>query len=450
MRHVAGLWDNWKVQFLGITVVSLISSFIQAFSVGLAIPLVDDFTYLRIADTLFKTGVFTNLGLEATPGAWLAPLYIGLLDLIAFFNGDFAALLDCMGGSDPGNCALNAMEVLFVVQAVLGGGIYILTFYTIKTISDNKALAFIAMLLVVASNAYGVFFYRALTETLAFFLLSAAMLFWVRAFSSNAKNVRNILLLGAFIGMASLTRPSYLYLGIALYAVYAYYRKAIEKDELAHVAYAVAMSALTFSLTVLPWMVRNLVQLDTFAITENYDLTVFGKRASYNSMSWPEYWVSYVYWLPVIGEKLASLLFDEALYSRLGFIGSNVYFNDVALVHDAIHDAGGIGPYIFDNLFKHLMLTIPIAVRGMWVGGFVSVVGLLCFIPVALMEARNGSLSKLLMFVFPSVFMVGFHAFASANMVRYNTPLIIVYAYCAAYIAVTFHQKWLHRSPKSG
>lgn len=428
-----------KKTFFIVALFSVAAAFYQALAPGLTAPLLDDLHYLNTAFKLIDIGVFTRIGSDNAPANFVGPLYVGLLSLIAILDEHFFSMLTCLAGATPTTCSLDGLLSLVIVQAIIGAATYVFVFYVIEQLSQKRSISYLTLFFVIISGAYGEYFSLALTETLTFFLLAATLYLWLRLITSSQASLVIPLLLGLTLGLATLARPSSLYLSVALLIVFCAFGWSWQKRPAFQLLKQVIVSGVVYVLVISPWLIRNYYQFGNLELTGDYGKIVLAQRLGYNAMTWAEYWVSYVYWAPKIGEPLANLLFDKELYSRLGWVAPESFFRVWAKGENTAYL---IEHYIIGDLFKHVAVSITIAIRGMWAGGYMSVLGLLCLAPTMLAFYKEKRLGVFLLFLFPAFFMLGFHAFVSANMVRYNIPLTIIYAYCFSHVLLSYARRY--------
>ena len=107
-----------------------------------------------------------------------------------------------------------------------------------------------------------------------------------------------------------------------------------------------------------------------------------------------------------------------------------------ALYRDALAKAGGVENltgYVVKNLllgnfWKHVAVTLPLAVKGAWVGKYFALSGVVLLPLAVALHFRGRKGFYFLMFALPSGIMLWFHAFVSVSIRRYNEPLTLVYA----------------------
>jgi len=130
------------------------------------------------------------------------------------------------------------------------------------------------------------------------------------------------------------------------------------------------------------------------------------------------------------------VLFPEEYYEKLS-LGDGYYFSEASKQVIKKINAETDTPEqalnyilkneIIGNLFKHSMVTIPLAWRGIFIAKYWGVLGLFSFMILAL-HFRNPVNQKLLYLSIPAWFLVLLHAFVSVNIPRYNLILIPFYS----------------------
>ena len=75
------------------------------------------------------------------------------------------------------------------------------------------------------------------------------------------------------------------------------------------------------------------------------------------------------------------------------------------------------------GVFAHVLVTLPLVVRGIWISSYPGAIMLLLFVPVLILSIRKRRY-ELAIFALPAWFMLGFHAFVSVNVTRYNLIML--------------------------
>jgi hypothetical protein len=258
-------------------------------------------------------------------------------------------------------------------------------------------------------------------------------------------------LAGAALALAALARPSYLYLLYVvscLLLVTTILRRDLFGLNLRHAVLFVAAASLILA----PWTARNLAVFGDPSITAGYGGFILVQRVAYNAMSWSEWAVAFVYWLPDFGDSLAKALFPVELYRRLEFSDPSSFYaiGNNALMSETLEAAGGrdahlpylLKKYVLGDLFTHIIVTVPITLRGIWAGKYLALAGVVMMFPVARHLMHKRRLLPFGFLVFSCFFMAGLHGFVSVNVVRYNIPMLALYASVVGIVVVEMTLRW--------
>lgn len=445
------------------------------------IPELDDFYYFFIARDLKLYGVFSD-GLfrdakdyfiapdvreehaDVKPGRFFTPAYPFFLHLLQTFDSGLAKSIRChcfYKEVEPPPCP-NDFGRLVAIQVVLAALAAFCAFVIGIELSGSQRIAWLTLALVLATGELGSYPRTYLSENLSLPAFCAFMTFAVLAASRLAG--RWFLAAGVSLSLATLVRPGYLYLLAALVLVlllapllWPYLKR---KQPLAWGLREAALFAAGGALLLVPWLIRNRVLFGDFELTHGYAGYALVQRLAYNLMSWPEWLAAFIVWLPGFGDELGKLLLPERLYERLGFFDANTYYqigwnafrtNTLAAAGSVEAHLGYlIRNYIVGDLVKHTIVTLPLAMRGFWAGKYLALVALALAWPVLRDLWRTGNIGLFAVLSLPPLFMVGFHAFVSVSIDRYNLPMIIVFAFIiASYVDDRFIQPYLERRASS-
>jgi hypothetical protein len=105
-------------------------------------------------------------------------------------------------------------------------------------------------------------------------------------------------------------------------------------------------------------------------------------------------------------------------------------------LEQSIAEAGGaanhfsylVKAYMLPDLVKHLAVTIPLTIKGMFPLERLSVPGVFLIYTAVSYYFRGRERIVLLLFALPAVIMLGLHALVTVNVSRYNDPLLVIYA----------------------
>lgn len=428
----------------------------------------DELEYLTVSRNIVEHGVYSDDALSATrpkPSALFTPVapyfYAALLKADPALHDTIACQM--RHPADPGaHCKIAygrlmpAVMTLFAAIGLWGGWVLA------RSLGLGYPAAWVVLAVVASSGAHAYFARHFLTETplLAIFPFFLALLARATAPADRgAMPKRILLLLGLTMGLLALTRPSYVYQAYAILLLLPLLRHFRGATAIGFYGVgATIWAAAGYLLTVLPWMLRNAIQLDQFALTASYDINVLVQRMMYNEMSWAEWWMAWIYWLPDFGDNLAIALFGEDAVRKLSLLEPTGYHAaGNPQVHVFLRERLGDQPHTLGNLLlvllaelpKHVMVTLVMAWQGLWAGKYITLVSLL-LAPFALraMAGRGTGTSQLrgfLVVALPVLMMIGFNAFVSVSIPRYNLPLLWLDGLVAAALVEAAIQH-LHRT----
>jgi 4-amino-4-deoxy-L-arabinose transferase-like glycosyltransferase len=325
---------------------------------------------------------------------------------------------------------------LFVTAQLLLAAITIFAVWLLaKRLSGSMLIAWLAAGFAILAKAPYVYANQFLTEALLLPLFSLFILFLVSAYQD--RRPAWLLAAGVALALATLTRPGYVYLFYAMFLLLVVLALWQRRKPM---VLSLVLFTIGFAAIATPWMLRNKLQLGTLALTSSYADAILAQRLAYNRMSWPEFGVAFVYWFPDFGDSVAKAVFPLPLYQKLGW-GTGTYYQKDAL--DVMREARAatasreaVLPYlirteIVEHPVKHTLVSTALAWRAVFVSKYWGITGFFCFIAIIWLAARRGEYGLLLASL-PVWFMVGFHAFATVSINRYNLPLIPIYAIAMA------------------
>lgn len=156
-------------------------------------------------------------------------------------------------------------------------------------------------------------------------------------------------------------------------------------------------------------------------------------------MSWREWFVGWVYYLPDFGDSLAARLFGVESYERLGWNQQSYYIFGRDQLHAAALNAAplpGTARYLFDeyvltNPLKHAAVSLLLAWRGLFVGKIWGLIAVL-LLPAALTLTALKYRRPLLLLLIPGIALLFAQAMLSVSIPRYNNMLVLPLAIAAA------------------
>lgn len=440
----------------GITafVIALLITSIQVAEMGPRLPVTDEFHYITMADDLKSLGFLTKGEMEPNkkPEAYFTPLYPAFLAGVTSLSTEAENALHCFAVQRV-NCDIGSLQPVIWAQVLLASFAAMFAFLAVRTATRSLLVAWVSLVIILATEVLAHYSQHFLTEILSFTLIFIFISFYI----SGIRGANRIfwMLSGLALACSALTRPVYFYLipavGLAIFCWCRVYQRQQTQFSM------VNSGVFLFSayLVLLPWMLRTYELTGDFALTSGYSSFILATRVSYNAMTWTEWGAAFIYWLPDFGDKLAETLFDTANYVRLSWYtpdGFYLYGGQV-LRDETLQAAGGAEghmKYLFENYvlndpLKHLLVTIPIMLRGMWVGKYVGLIGAVLIVPSFLLLPRSEDRVVFGMFVWPFFAILFLNALVSVNATRYNEVLIIVFASVVAICFAAIYRKFWPR-----
>lgn len=409
--------------------------------------------YLRVASDLAATGRYTDgIGdpdrAKRPPGMFVAPLYPAFVAAVIPFSPTLARTAACL--ADGKSSCPDALGPLIPLQFVIAAINLLLLWRLAAAATESETIGWIALVLA----AFGCYEFaaaalNAVTENLSLCLFTASQLALVAAARRN--DGRLGLLAGLFLGLAALTRPAFAYaayaivtaslIGWAIPACRARFRATIR------VGIAMAIGA---GLAIVPWMVRNAVEIGVFNVTMGYGGEILAQRVAYDAMSWHEYLAGWFFYLPDFGTSLARALFPPDWYARLGWDPGSYY--DYGINTLSAHTAAAAGGvqhqiaylvrhYILADLPKFTAVSLLLAWRGLWIGKYFGFVTFPLFVAALAAPRLRRRAGRLLFLSLPALFMLAFQAAVSVSMNRYNIDLSASFAIGAAVCFAALYER---------
>ena len=409
-------------------------------------PVADATTYSRIAVGLVDAVRYSDAGIAALFGGGYSPAYTAFLAVAAMADDTILSALTCVQDVKAA-CDLSGLSPLFAAQALMTGMTVFFLFLATRLLVEDRRVVWLTLFIVLGSKTFSNYASLVLTESLAFFLYFFFAWMFARILTSDRPG--GLLFLGAGLGLGALAlaRPSYQYLIPFAGVVVVTWRVFWQRTRLGPSLGGPAIMLAAAGAILLPVVVHNYFSIGQATIS-TFGPRVLIERLAYNTMTWAEWGVSFIYWLPDFGDNLARSLFAEDLWKRLTWydlssfymMGRGDFFKEVYSQAGRQGQGQGLGyllrEYIWSDLGKHLSVTISLAMRGQWVGNYVSLVGFV-LLPVTLcILRRRRRAAAFVVYCLPVYFMLGFYAFVSVNVVRYNEPLIAIFALSIAVVIV--------------
>ncbi|WP_085907270.1 hypothetical protein [Kiloniella majae] len=405
---------------------------LQAFLIGYKAPVADALGYADRATTFS----FIPSGAAQESGIIFAPLYPAFLSLMMSIDTGVEQAVQCYVARD-GGCDVSGLAPVYVVQTILIALEVYFCYLVCLFLTKRVWISLSVMVLVLLAGRMSEYATWLITETWAFFGFMGFATSLAYALKVKDNSVV-FLLMGLGLSIAVLTRPSYLYLVYFLILAIPFYWLVIKKEKPKELLFKTGIFLLPFILFVIPWMLRNYSYYGVFGVSAGYGPHILSERVTYNMMSWTEYAVSFIYWLPDFGDSLSKSLFPAEFYQKLDFgYPEGYYAYGNSIMRAEIYEQAAtekerisllLNGYILPDIVKHIMVTLSLSLRGMWVAKYFGLIGVLALIPGFIQLKKMAGTAPVLFFAFPFFFMVGFNAFVSVSIPRYNVPLVMIYA----------------------
>ena len=405
----------------------------------------DALRYVDYVVALVEHGTFGLLDgrpdLAPAPGNANAPLYMALVAGVAALDGALAESLACIARAGPPDGCPRAFASLYALHLAMSALAVTCVYALAQRLLASRMGAALAAALVVASGQLSFYARDVMTENLVLPLFLAAMLALLGL--AERPSLTRAAALGLLIGALTLTRPSYLYLfgavaaGTALLVVWPGRWVGGRRG-----AGVLAALLLGFALVVLPWMVRNAVQIGAFELAGGrYGPYILAQRVAYNAMSWGEWAIAFVYWFPDFGDDLAEALAPRHT-ARLGWGAGSFYEIGNTRVYDEafaeLSREPGTGHFlraILAEPVKHVAVSAALAWRAIFVSKYWGLAGLACS-GLLLWRADGALRARFALLLAPMAFMVAFHAAVSVSVLRYNLFLLAPYAIAMSWLVL--------------
>ena len=412
--------------------------------------------YLTIAYDLKRHGVFSNGVFDDVvspvavppPGMFFGPLYPWLIVGATKLDARFAAAVDCSVEAnhkvrDGAECEVYARPMHLMHAALLALGVLAIALAAETMFASIAVFWLTGILATVALLADADLFSFVMTESLTFSLYSLVMLAMALAWSSSKR--RYFALAGLVLGLLCLARPSFQVLALVLPVLILVGARFVADPKSRSAWINAAAFALGFLLVVGPWIARNYVSVGKPALTEEYGSAALIERFAFDDMTAREFLLAFPYCLPEIGEPVVNWAFGPAAMERFVYYAPKSFFHVGRAHREKLVEAHGrldpqIGGLIRDEMrekwWRYLLVSIPLAWCGMWVGGWLGLVLVPLFAYACVAAVRRGK-PLLLLYAAPALVMLGLHAAVANQYTRYNLILIGPFCAAAAWIIAT-------------
>ena len=403
----------------------------------------DQAFYLTIAYDLdrhrvFSNGVFDDVNSAVAappPGMFFGPLYPWLIVAATKVDPRFARAVACSVEAnhkvrDGAECEVYAWPMHLVHAALLAVGVLAIALAAEIMFASAAVFWLAGILATVALLPDADLFSFVMTESVTFCLYSLMTLALVMGLSSAKP--RYFVLAGIALGLLCLARASYQVLALVVPVLIAVGTRYAAPPPKRSAGIGVLAFALALLAVIGPWIARNKVAVGKFALSEEYGSAALIERFAFDDMSAREFLLAFPYCLPEIGEPVVDWAFGPQTMERFVYYTPKSFFHVGRLNRDKLVEAHGrldplIGDLIRNELrerwWRYLLVSVPLAWCGMWVGGLIG----LLLVPLfawACVEAVRRAQPLLLLYAAPALVMLWLHAAVANQYTRYNLILI--------------------------
>lgn len=419
-------------------------------------PYADSVSYLNVATVLHDTGYYTDGYFDRyaavtgphKEGLFFAPLYPAFLAAVMVVDHRFYETARCVVANQSDitdKCSLHLGTVVGI-QTALEAISAFLVWLSAFTLTGRRTIAWLSLgLILLTCDTYAFYARQLMTENLALPLFTLGCL--LATIGLRRERWGYCVAAGIAWGLLSLTRPSFPYMVYALAGVavgWAFWQLARRRVVRRFPVLAMIVVA-GYAVTVAPWEMRNFVTLDRYAISEGYAPYILYQRVMFNEMTAKEWATSFIFSPPNINKSLLRVLHVPTRdYMRHSYDDPDGFYQQgqtkLPRYRRFVAAAGGLDrqmPYLLKNYilahpWKHLIVTVAMAWRGMWVSKLWSIATIPAFAFVLAYAVRT-AWWDFVVFSLPPWFMLGFNAFTSVNVARYNLTLLPCLAIAGAW-----------------
>ena len=407
-----------------------------------------------------------EIGSQPCPSNANAPLYPALLALAALGDqqllASFSCLIkangirpDCVIGTDikadtpdpaAEQCPRNYQTIIATQYLIAGLSLWVIWLLANKILA-SPSQAWLALLAALLSGILTKYAGRLLTENL---LLLLFLLLQYNLISLwHKQTFIKCGLTGLLLGLLTLTRPEYLYIATVLFGIALTIAGVVKSRVLASQG---LVACIIFICVLAPWSARNIEHFNSPTLTGgNYGEIILSQRVVLNQMDLREWLGAFVYWIPDFGDSLAKRVLPESWYGRhLRTHPDSFRKRSDIMIAQAVKPAESSGmeyllrEEVLAHPIKHLMVTIPLTWRGVFIAKYWGIIGALAYLALLIRCIRNRDWLLVVASV-PAWLVVIFHAAISVNVPRYNLVLIGLYALAWASILSPIYDQLTER-----
>jgi hypothetical protein len=417
----------------------------------------DQALYITIAHDLHRHGVFSNGRFDKVdsttsappPGMFFGPLYPALVAGVMKIDSRFAESVNCAvennEGKRPGSeCKIYVVPMHLLHAFLLALGVTSIGWAGFLIFSNYGVFWLAGALATAALLVDAELFSFLMTESLSFSLYSLAAV----AILIGARTARYsaFIIAGLLTGLLCLARPSFLVL-VPFFAVIIllcrFLGTAPRQISWAARSFAFVIGA---ALVVAPWFARNYASVGKIGLTEEYGSVALIERFAFNDMTGREYALAFPYCVPVVGPAIVNRISGDASMARFEWDKDRSFFNVGRAQRIKLIETHGRLDPVFGSLLtaemterglRHLLVSVPLAWCGMWVGGPLA----LLLVPLfwwALLRAPPIPRRLLLLYSAAGFVMLGLHGLVANHYTRYNLILIGPFSAATAWMVLSF------------
>jgi len=199
---------------------------------------------------------------------------------------------------------------------------------------------------------------------------------------------------------------------------------------------------LSFLIVVGPWVVRNSVSVGKFALSEEYGTVSLVERFAFDRMTAREFLLAFPYCVPEIGPRVVRHAFGADAMARFQWDQPESFFavgrgqrDALIAAHKRLDPIAGelVRLEMRENWWRYLLVNLPLAWCGMWVGGLLGLL-LVPLFACACVAAVRRPKPLFLLYAAPALIMLGLHAAIANHYTRYNLILIGPFSAGAAWV----------------
>jgi hypothetical protein len=404
----------------------------------------DEPVYLSIAYDIVHFGRFTDGSGWSTPsvdparppGAVRTPLYPLFLAATAALDPVFNKTLSCHVEQAASPACPQRAPLPRILQFLMMAAFYLMLWRIATRASGSRRIGWLSLglALIVAPFLIRSVVNQLMTEGLTLFFTTAATLAAVETVKAR-RGYEWALVSGTMLGLAALTRPPFVYLFPVV--IVGAMPLIVGRPQWRRGLTLLAAFLFAGAIVISPWVVRNVMVLGQLDLTSGYAWMALTQRVAYDQMSWHQYALFYLCSLPD-GNGMGSLLVSPNACGVFQYDWNQETFYKIGsttLVESTLIAAGGpkyqvsylLYHYVLGHPIWHALVSIPMAMRGLWIDHYWSVVMAVLCIPLTWRSLRSLD-AGMLAVTLPGWFMLAFYAATSANQTRFNLMLIVPFS----------------------